>query len=405
MPFRILSLDGGGAWALIEVRTLMKLYGDNAAGHDVLRNFDLVAANSGGSLVLAGLVENLPLGEILQYFMDENKRRSIFSPTTHIGDDVLRAILHMGPKYSASAKLPAIERLLPTTGDKPLAGSMQQVLGPNGASVHLLIVGFDYDRNCATFFRSAPASGPAWGDGQPANVTLAGAVHASTNAPVNYFDAPAVLPGAADRYWDGGITGDNNPTMVAATEAIVLGQSSQDMRILSLGTGTVSLPLAAVGSAPGPLEAARADSSLPNDLTKLAGAILDDPPDAATFIAHAITGGSTGLQAPVVSRVVRISPLISPLPTVTGALQPPKGWSLAQFEYLCTIDMDAVVQNDVTVVYDYCTTWLEDLAPNQPIRTNGVTFDPLNPEVGYAKFSQAYTAWRELFPLVDAAGA
>lgn len=100
-----------------------------------------------------------------------------------------------------------------------------------------------------------------------------------------------------------------------------------------------------------------------------------------------------------------MSSLISPLPTVTGALQPPKGWSLAQFEYLCTIDMDAVVQNDVTVVYDYCTTWLEDLAPNQPIRTNGVTFDPLNPEVGYAKFSQAYTAWRELFPLVDAAGA
>ena len=61
MTFKSLSLDGGGAWALIEVRTLMKLYGDDATGHDVLKNFDLVAANSGGSLVLAGLVEGLSL--------------------------------------------------------------------------------------------------------------------------------------------------------------------------------------------------------------------------------------------------------------------------------------------------------------------------------------------------------
>jgi hypothetical protein len=76
MGFRILSLDGGGTWALIEVRTLMKLYGNDATGHQVLKTFDLVAANSGGSLVLAGLVENLPLKEFLQYFMDENKRRS-----------------------------------------------------------------------------------------------------------------------------------------------------------------------------------------------------------------------------------------------------------------------------------------------------------------------------------------
>jgi hypothetical protein len=81
------------------------------------------------------------------------------------------------------------------------------------------------------------------------------------------------------------------------------------------------------------------------------------------------------------------------------------GGRIAQFQYLRTIDTDAVVQNDVTYVCDYCTTWLEDLAPNQPIRTNGVTFDPLNPEVGYAKLSQAYTAWRELFPLAGAAGA
>ena len=51
-PFRILSLDGGGSWALIEVKALIALYGAGATGHEVLSHFDLAAANSGGSIVL-----------------------------------------------------------------------------------------------------------------------------------------------------------------------------------------------------------------------------------------------------------------------------------------------------------------------------------------------------------------
>jgi uncharacterized protein len=398
MGFRILSLDGGGTWALIEVRTLMKLYGNDATGHQVLKNFDLVAANSGGSLVLAGLVENLPLKEILQYFMDENKRRSIFSRTTKVGDDVLRSLAHIGPKYSASTKLPAIERLLPERGDKPLAGNTNGVVGPNGLPVHLLIVGFDYDRNRAVFFRSASAGTPDWGEGQPANVSLAAAVHASTNAPVNYFDAPAALPEAPDRFWDGGITGCNNPTVVAVIEAIVLGQPPTEIRVLTLGTGSVSLPLATIGAPASPFEAMRATSTLPNDLNKLATAILDDPPDAATFIAHAITGGNAGIPSSVVSRVVTNEPPDKPFARRRWRLDYAVGHSVAAFQYLCNIDMDALKPFDITYIDEYCTAWLEDWAPNQPIRPNGKTFDPWAPEIGYAKFSKAFAAWQQLLP-------
>src|ERR1700761_4323521 len=158
MPFRILSLDGGGAWSMIQARALAALYGPEAKGHAVLSQFDLAAANSGGSLIWAGLVENLTLGDIAQYLLDENKRRSIFSPTTMVGDEALRSLTGFGPKYSARAKLPAIERLLPITGNVLLAGSVNDVKGPGGAPVHLLIVGFDYDNNRAVFFRSAPAA-------------------------------------------------------------------------------------------------------------------------------------------------------------------------------------------------------------------------------------------------------
>ena len=116
MSYRILSLDGGGSWALIQVRALMTLYGANIKGHDVLQEFDFVAANSGGSLVLGGLVENLTLGDLLGYFEDENKRRSIFSPTSYWGDRALQDLTGLGPKYSAENKLPALQRLLPQRG-------------------------------------------------------------------------------------------------------------------------------------------------------------------------------------------------------------------------------------------------------------------------------------------------
>lgn len=68
--YRILSLDGGGTWALIQVMALQSIYGPDAKGHDVLSHFHLVAANSGGSLTLAGMLENLSLDQILnQYFL------------------------------------------------------------------------------------------------------------------------------------------------------------------------------------------------------------------------------------------------------------------------------------------------------------------------------------------------
>ena len=187
MTFRILTLDGGGAWALIEVHALINLYGEDAKGNDVLKKFDLVAANSGGALVLAALVENLTLKEILQYFLSEQNRRALFSPTTMVIDKALSDLLGFGPTHSTAAKLQAIRSLLPHTGDKPLVGIAKDIIGPGGAPVHLLIIGFDYDRNHATFFRSAQASGPSWGEGQPSTVSLAGAAHASSTAPVKLF--------------------------------------------------------------------------------------------------------------------------------------------------------------------------------------------------------------------------
>jgi patatin-like phospholipase/acyl hydrolase len=243
MSYRILSLDGGGTWALIQLKALIALYDESTSGETVLQDFDLVAANSGGSIVLGGLVEGLELQDILGLFQDQARRESVFSLTHSVGDRALHDLTGLGPKYSAEKKLAALENALPEKGATPLSRAAEGIRrSGSNEDVHLLITAFDYDRSRAAFFRSSPVSGPAWGTGDAQDVTLAEAIQASTNAPVNYFDAPAGFPDHPGRYWDGAICGCNNPVLAAVTEAIGKGQNPINLAVLSLGTASVALP-------------------------------------------------------------------------------------------------------------------------------------------------------------------
>lgn len=394
MSYRILSLDGGGSWALIEVRALMKLYGADATGHEVLKDFDLVAANSGGSLVLGGLIEDLKLQELLNCFKDPVKRRALFPPSLCYGTRFSNMLFGVGPKYRAKRKLPAIQAMLPKTGNKPIGAAIAGLRGPSGANLHVLIVGFDYDRCRAVYFRSATAYGSNnLGVGAASRATLAQAIHASTNAPVNYFDGPAQFPGRIERYWDGGLTGNNNPVLAAAIEAVVLEQRPEDLVALSLGTGSVFLPVAPPGAEPSAFETPRRRSSLTRDLKKLALAILDDPPDAASFHVHVMTSSGSGLPAPAVSHLVRMNPLLSPMRDTDGHWIPPGGMTSEEFLALCDLGMDALAQDDVDRISRLADLWLVDRVRNQPIRANGATLDA---EIGYDSFGAARAAWEAL---------
>ncbi|HSC46652.1 MAG TPA: patatin-like phospholipase family protein [Gammaproteobacteria bacterium] len=394
MAYRILSLDGGGTWALIEVRALIKLYGADATGHEVLRDFDLVAANSGGSLVLGGLIEDMKLQDLLNCFKDPVKRRSLFPPSLCYGTRLLHVLTGLGPKYSTKRKLTSIQTLLPKTGNKPLAAAVAGLRGAGGANLHVLIVGFDYDRCRAVYFRSATAYGTTnLGVGAATRATLAQAIHASTNAPVNYFDAPARFPGHNERYWDGGLTGNNNPVLAAVTEAAVLEQRPEDVIALSLGTGSVFLPMPAPGTALSTYETPRKPTSLVRDLKKLALAILDDPPDAASFHVHVMTGSGSNLPSPAVSRLVRMNPLLSPVRDTEGQWAPPGGMSGEEFLTLCDLGMDALAQDEVDRIGRLADLWLVDKVRNQPIRLNGSTLDA---EIGYESFGAARAGWEAL---------
>ena len=249
-PYRILSLDGGGSWALIQVRCLQALFGPEARGHCILRQFDLVAANSGGSIVLAGLVADLPLSVILTVFETEANRRAIFSPTGsrfwravhRLGHTFSLSFLQVGPHYATERKLTALQAVLqglekPRPDGKGIATVCLEdvpayVGGTAAHGPHFLIPTFDYNRQRSSFFRSDKASlgntavlqqalgGTA---GHPhKGITLLEAVHACSTAPVNFLDRPACVKihGQENHLWDGGVAGYNNPVLAAVTEAL-----------------------------------------------------------------------------------------------------------------------------------------------------------------------------------------
>jgi hypothetical protein len=390
--YRILTLDGGGAWALIEVMTLIDLFGEETKGREVLRNFDMVAANSGGSIVLGGLVEDLKLKQLLDFFLSEDKRKSIF----------VRKTLHFPglEKYEAAKKLDGLRAALPQCSDKALNEVAMDIPGASGKPVHLLIVGFDYDSNRGTFFRSAEATRKGWGVGASCSATLAECIHASSNAPIRYFDRPALQPSLKNnkRFWDGAISGANNPVLVAVSEALVLGADPKNLAALSLGTGGTFLPLApddANDPIP-PIYQAIHTSGLTTDLEKLAGAILDDPPDVASFMAHVMSGGPPdgldGYDTPVDSSVVRMNPMISPVLNEAKEFVLPAGMDEDAFVKLVKLDMDAVEQDEVDEIVHFARLWLDGSVANQPVRMAS----DLTPEIGQRWHDAAKLAWQRL---------
>lgn len=387
MTYNILSLDGGGTWALLEVMALADIY-PGQSGHQILAHFDLATANSGGSIVLAGLVLDMTPAQILAFFENQTNREAIFYKKPFTEETL--AALPIFPRYVAAQKRIGLGGILGAPGNTRLADWPKAPgwpKGPGGAPVGVLIVAFDYDREREDFLRSygVPRTGA-----QAEPVALVDAVHASTNAPVSFFDAPAMV--SPKRYWDGAMGGYNNPLMAAVVDAIALDVKPSDIAALTLGTGTVRLapPDLVTHATPPALVAPTAQPSALGDVGKAAGCITDDPPDAATFIAHVVLGNDPA----EVGRVVRISPVVQPVRDATGEWTYPGGLSPNLFAALAKLQMDAIQAADVANIQALGKAWLADSVPNQPVRMG----DDLSCQVGHPTYSPAKAAWKAIAP-------
>lgn len=400
----ILSLDGGGTWALLQARALSALY-PGQSGHQILSHFDYAFANSGGSIVLGGLIMDLSPADIERQFADTKLRATLYQPSPVILDFFLRQV-SAGAKYSTAAKGQALDRIF---GTLPLV-SLQH---GNGRLTKFVIVAFDYVRSRAFLFRSpGTARFPT-----VHNMTVASAVHASSTAPVLYYDRPAEFlvelqyPGVVSapinmQFWDGGVTGLNNPVAAAVAEAVAAGVPADQIAALSIGTGSVlksnNCDQAGDSAQLSPL---REKPDAIADIMKLAQAVVDDPPDFASFLAHTATGGRAPVDAATVTdtRIVRMSPLV--LGDYDGEWRRPS-WNQPPvhsgghdlFERLQNLGMDAVAQQDVDDVGALGSAWLADRAKNQPIRGNFFQDEAAgyHAEIGHLTFSAAKAAAAKL---------
>jgi hypothetical protein len=418
-PYRILSLDGGGIWALVQVRTLQRLMGHpDVSGHEVLSQFDLVAANSGGSLVLAGLLENLPLNELLDLFLEKSGR--IFVPNAWPWHQLYNW-LKIGPRYRTTEKLAGLRAVLPRSGRKTLQ-ELHAELPAGPRRPHLMICGFEYDDRRGVFFRSDSASRAQSHElarlvGFPSpprveKVTLAEAVHASSNAPINFFNRPANVRietngvGTRHLFWDGAVGGYNNPVLAAVVEALCNGHRAEDVAVLSLGTGGEFLPEVSTDVRTESPELVRYQTQslgwrmgIPrfvSDVKKLSTSILSDPPDAASFVAYTLLFQrelTAGTLRPSDSRFIRLSPLIQPVFAVRDGRprwELPEGFSAEDFRLLKKYQLDAVTAEAIRLIGRFTDGWLLGNVPNQPVRAG----EYLKPILGYGRFAEGEAAWR-----------
>jgi len=203
--FKILSIDGGGFRGIFAAYILKRI--EEEFSFDCLKDFNLIAGTSTGSIIAAGLVAGLSASDVFSLYEEHGGR--IFN----------RNFYKVG-LLSSQYKNDYLKQLLNKIfGNKRLGDYCYPLIIPatdiGAGKVHIFKSSFDRD-----FVRDK-------------SVYIRDAVLASCSAPT-FFD-----PFTVENYFlsDGGLWA-NNPSLVAAIDAQKrIGIDSKDIKVLSLGTG------------------------------------------------------------------------------------------------------------------------------------------------------------------------
>lgn len=216
MPFRILSLDGGGIKGTFTAAVLAAWEKDT--GLRVAEHFDLIAGTSTGGLLAIGLGLGLPAADLLKFYREEGPR---LFPATHFTRG-LRQLFK--PKHDQPTLRAALARAYadPATGRERRFGE---------ARCRLLIPAYDAVRGRLFLFKTAHHERFKYDlDIPAADVALA------TAAAPAYFPAARIAQHEGAGYVDGAVWA-NNPALAAVVEAVAfLKLPLERLDVLSVGT-------------------------------------------------------------------------------------------------------------------------------------------------------------------------
>jgi hypothetical protein len=96
----MLSLDGGGTDA--GIRALGRLYPSDPLGREIVRDFDFIAANSGGSIAMSALCCNYRPSQIANFYDHRTTLERLFSSNWTARVPGLRDVLPRAQQRSIS---------------------------------------------------------------------------------------------------------------------------------------------------------------------------------------------------------------------------------------------------------------------------------------------------------------
>ncbi len=383
----------------MQLLTLMERYGDKQ-GHEILKDYDLVIANSGGSIILTALAENMLLSEALKLFKEQSNREKIFFKNSFrfrfFPVNFLRLFTNFGPKYSAPHKMEAFKQLFPNV-DKRQMNELPEYIGK--PSLKIVVCTYDAYNNRAKFFRSY-SSGSDFD-----SVRLTQAAHGSSNAPVQYFDFPARFQAKGTKeyfeLWDGALGGFNNPVAAGIIEAIRSGVPKGNINVVSLGTGNSTMSekakhefyqlrsIATIQRVK-PLKVWHYGSQMKYFMLSImnqAKTILYQPPDWANFVAYMLLFGENYNDPANLKRFVRLSPFIH-----TDDKTPEEVKELLNELY--ELDMDLTEEKEVAKLMNCFQEWAKGNIINHPIEYRINRDNNMQILVGHKTFADAMADWR-----------
>jgi patatin-like phospholipase/acyl hydrolase len=226
-PYRILSCDGGGIRGLLTLQLLKRLL---AVHPTLVSEVDLFAGTSTGGLIALGLAHGLTVSELEKLYLDHGK--AIFKDT--LWDDIKDLGQLVGAEYSLDTLIKVCKGHFGATTLGQLGVRPPNQLTPR----RVVISAFDLDAENATPRRWKPKFFHNLGGADSDDAVTALDAAIATSAAPTYFPA-------YKGYIDGGVVA-GNPSMAALVQALDArvplfnrAESLADIRVLSLGTGTV----------------------------------------------------------------------------------------------------------------------------------------------------------------------